>query len=311
MSQFNPTAFHPASPNELMLFLDSVITSSLCPHTKDWVCFLYVNAHQKLYNFLKFSMRAVPGNDLFMIKYEERKEEIPFSIDDLITYLQNLPRAENDILPQAAARSAKRIFSGEWEIAADNIVRRVPLPIRIETPNVGPRVEWRSCNPAVWLALKGKYTIADFLAGRSLKLFIEDHWARLSFQFGNDHTAKWEHHDALDRCRCPGYTLPHLLAFAEPSKAADAVLNEIMSHVDPLIVDHLRPFTESFEDERRRASVRSLQNWYQPQASAETWGFIKHFPALAAVSDRLLVAFEDLRTDHRFATMAEAWMQVM
>lgn len=294
-----------------MLFLDSVLTSSLCPHTKDWVCFLYVDLNRDLCRYLNFSMQAVPGHDLFMIQYGEEKEKVLFCIDDLVTYLGDLPRPKYGIMRIAEARTAKRIFSVEWDITADNIVSQVPLPVRTDTPGVGSCLTFQRWNPAVWFALKGKYTITNFLANRSFSKFIEDHWMRLSFQFGPAHTGKWAHHDAHDRCRCPGYTLPHLLACAEPNKIADAVLNEILSHVDPLIVDCLRPFIDSFDEERRRASVQSLQNWYKPQDSAGIWNHVAHFPALAAVSDRLLGAFEYLKKDRTFAPMAEAWMQVM
>lgn len=183
---------------------------------------------------------------------------------------------------------------------------RIPLPIQTETPNIGSHITLHPANPAVWLALKGKYTIADFLANRSLSKFIEDHWQRLSFQFGRDRIGQWEHHDALGRCRCPGYALPYLLASAEPNRAADAVLNEILSHVDPFIVDQLRPSIEGFEEERRRASVQSLQNWYQPQISVGTWYHVAGFPALEAVSNRLLIAFEELKKDDSFTSMAKA-----
>lgn len=308
MSLLNPNSLHPASPNELMLFLDSVRTSSLCPHTKDWVCFLYVSLHQELCQFLDFSMHVISGNDLFMIRYGGREGKVPFCIKDLVAYLEDLPRPQYEMVRQFEARRSRQIFSAEWDLAADNIVWRIPLPIRIERPNVGSHLSLEHRNPAVWFALKGKYTIANFLADRSLSKFIEDHWMRLLFQFGNARTGKWEHHDALDRCRCPGYALTHLLAFGEPNKIADAVLKEILTHVDPLIVEHLRPYIEGFEEERRRVSVHGLENWYQPLGSTQKWNHVARFPALEAVSNRLLIAFEDLQKAKAFRILAEAWM---
>lgn len=98
---------YPASPNELMLFLDSVITSSLCPHTKDWVCFLYVDQYPVLCEYLNFSMNVIPGNDLFMIQYGRAEKRVPFCINGLVTYLENLSRPQYDIVRQAEARLAK------------------------------------------------------------------------------------------------------------------------------------------------------------------------------------------------------------
>lgn len=311
MSHLTAHDFRPASPNELMLFLDSIVASSLCPHTRAWVCFLYASLHQELCEFLNFKIHAIPGKDLFMIQYGDREAKIPFCVDDLLNYLENLPRESYNMMRRAEAQVAKRILSTEWDVAADNIVRRIYLPIRIETPNVGSHIILEHYNPAVWFALKGKYTIANFLADRSLSDFIEGHWRRLLFQFGSARTGKWEYHDSLDRCRCPGYALPHFLAYAEPNKVADAVLADVLSHVDPLIVDHLRPYMESLDEERRRASVQSLQNWYQPQDSSGRWNHVARFPALEAVSNRLLIAFEDLRKVQSFRIMAEAWMQFM
>lgn len=311
MSHLNPKAFHPASPNELMLFLDSVNTSSLCPHTKDWVCFLYVERHQQLREYLNLSMHAIPGNDLFMIQYGGREERVPFCIDELVTYLEDLPRPQYNIVCRAEARTARRIFCAEWDAVAEEIICRVALPIRIETPGYESYITSEYFNPAVWFALRGKYTIADFLADRSLPRFIEDHLRRLSSQFCSSHIGKWEYHNSVDRCRCPGYTLSHLLVSEEANKAADAVMDEILSHVDSLIVTQLSPWIESFEEERRCASVHSLQNWYQPQGSARTWNFVAYFPALEAVSNRFLGAFEELRRDYSFRLVAEAWMQVM
>lgn len=311
MSLFNPNSLHAASPNELMFFLDSVSTSSLCPHTKDWVCFLYVTLHPEPCQFLGFSIHAISRNDQFMIRYDGKDRSVPFCIEDLINHLEGLPWSQPRTVRQLEARRAKQTFSTEWELAADNIVRRIPLPTRIGRPNVGSRLTLGPWNPAVWFALQGKYTIANFLADRSMLEFIEDHWRRLLFQFDDDRTGDWENHDAVDRCRCPGYALTHLLAFGEPNKVADAVLKEILTHVDPLIFEHLRPYIESFEEERRRASVHILQEWYQPQGSARPWNQVARFPALEAVSNRLLNAFEDLQNAKPFRLMAEAWIQVM
>lgn len=311
MEQLNPAWFHPGSPNELMLFLDSVITSSLCPHTKDWICFLYFHEHRNLYQCLNFWIHAVPDKDLFLIKYGGTEAWVPFCVGDFVSYLQDLPKPKYEILRPAEAQVVKRIFSKEWDLAAEKIVRRIPLPVRTETPTARTHIISEHYNPAVWFALKGKYTIANFLADRSLKNFIERHWRRLSFQFGNSGNGKWEYHNTVDRCRCPGYALPYLLVGEEANKVADAVLEEILSHVDPLIVDHLRPYIERFEEERRLASLHGLQNWYQPQGSARTWNHVARFSALEAVSDRLLIAFEDLSKVKTFRVMAEAWMQVM
>lgn len=311
MDQINPEAFQPGSPNEFVLFLDTVITSSLCPHTKDWICFLYLDLHQDLCQLLNFSMHAIPGNDLFVIQYGGREYPVVFCVDDLVTYLQDLPRSQYQILRPAEARVTRRMFTKEWDLVAEKIIWRIPLPIRIETPGYESYITLEYFNPAVWFALQGKYTIADFLADRSVPSFIEDHWRRLSLQFGSSPIGKWEYHNAVDSCRCPGYTLPHLLVDEEANKAADAIMDEILSHVDSLIVDQLRPWMESFEEERRRASVHSLQNWYQPQGSARTWNFAAYFPALEAVSNRLLGAFEELRRDNNFRLVAEAWIQVM
>lgn len=311
MEKLNPACFHPGSPNELMLFLDSVITSSLCPHTKDWICFLYFHEHRHLCQPLNFWIHAVSDKDLFVIKYGGREAWVPFCIGDFVSYLQDLPRPQYEILRPAEAQVVKRIFSKEWDLAAEKIVRRIPLPVRTETPTAGPHIISEHYNPAVWFALKGKYTIANLLADRSLKNFIERHWRRLSFQFGNRGNGKWEYHNTVDRCRCPGYSLPYLLVGEDANKVADAVLEEILSHVDPFIVDHLRPYIEGFVEERRLASLRSLQNWYQPQSSARKWKHVARFPALEAVSNRLLDAFEDLSKVKTFRVLAEAWMQVM
>lgn len=253
----------------------------------------------------------MPDKDLFLVKYGGTEAWILFCVGDFVSYLQDFPRSQYKILRPAEAQVVKRIFCKEWDLAAEKIVRRIPYSVRAETSTGGTHTTLEHCNPAVWFALKGKYTIANFLADRSLKNFIERHWRRLSFQFGNSGNGKWRYHNTADRCRCPGYSLPYLLVGEEANKVADAVLEEILSHIDPLIVDHLRPYIERFEEERRLASLHGLQNWYQPQSSARTWNHIARFPALEAVSDRLLDAFEDLSKVKTFRVMAEAWMQIM
>lgn len=310
MDPLNPEGFQPGSPNEFMLFLDTVITSSLCQHTKDWICFLYLELHQDVCQSLSFSMHAIPGNDLFVIQYGERGDEVPFYVRDLVAYLHNLPRPQYQVLQPWEARVARRMFTKEWDLAAEKIIWRLPLPLRIETPGFESHIALEYFNPAVWFALQGKYTIANFLADRSLSRFIEDHWRRLSLQFGGNCIGEWEYHNAADGCRCPGYTLSHLIVSQEANKIADAVLDEILSHIDSLIVDQLKMFIENFEEERRRANVHSLQNWYQPQESTRTWNYGACFPALEAVSNRLLVAFEELKGDESFRLVAEAWTQV-
>ncbi|KAG6357618.1 hypothetical protein INS49_013495 [Diaporthe citri] len=255
-------------------------------------------------------MHAIPGNDLFVIQYEGRGDQVSFHVGDFIAYLHNLPRPQNQVLQPWEARVARRMFAKEWDLAAEKILRRVPLPTRIETPGFESYITLEYFNPAVWFALQGKYTTANFLADRSLPNFIEDHWRRLSLQFGSSRTGKWECHDAVDNCRCPDYTLSHLLASDEANKIADAVLEEILSHVDSLIAGQLTMFIENFEEERRRAGVHSLQYWYQPQRSARTWNSVACYPALEAVSNRLLVAFEELKKNDSFRLVAEAWIQV-
>lgn len=182
MDQLNPAWFHPGSPNELMLFLDSVMTSSLCPHTKDWICFLYFQEHRHLCPSLNFWIHAIPDKDLFVIRYGGRGTWVPFCVSDFVSYLQDFPRPQYEILRPAEAQVVKRIFSKEWDLAAEKIVRRTPYSARVETPTGGLHTTSEHCNPAVWFALKGKYTIANFLADRSLKNFIERHWRRLSLQ---------------------------------------------------------------------------------------------------------------------------------
>lgn len=256
-------------------------------------------------------IHAVPDKDLFLIKYGGTEAWVPFCVGDFVSYLQDLPKPKYEILRLAEAQVVKRIFRKEWDLAAEKIVRRIPLPVRTETPTAGPHIISEHYNPAVCFALKGEYTIANLLADRSLKNFTERHWRRLSFQFGNSGNGKWEYHNTVDRCRCPGYSLAYLLVGEEANKVADAVLEEILSHVDPLIVDHLRLYIETFEEERRLASLHDLQVWYQPQSSARNWNHVARFPALEAVSNRLLIAFEDLSKVKTFRVLAEAWMQVM
>lgn len=155
MSLLIPHSIHAASPNELMFFLDSVSTSSLCPHTKDWVYFLHVTLHQELCQLLGFSMHAIARNEEFMIKYGGRDASVPFCIEGLVNYLEGLPRSQSRSMRQLEARKAKQTFSAEWESVADNIVRRIPLPIRIGVPNVGSDLTLGTWNPAVWFALRG------------------------------------------------------------------------------------------------------------------------------------------------------------
>lgn len=207
----------------------------------------------------KFLNACNPGQRSIRNTVRGKRVEVPFYVRDLVAYLHNLPRPQYQVLQPWEARVARRMFTKEWDLAAEKIIWRLPLPLRIETPGLESHIALEYFNPAVWFALQGKYTIANFLADRSLSRFIEDHWRRLSLQFGGNCIGEWEYHNAADGCRCPGYTLSHLIVSQEANKIADAILDEILSHIDSLIVDQLKMFIENFEEERRRANVQSSE----------------------------------------------------
>jgi hypothetical protein len=302
MSEFR---FHPGSPNELILFLDSVISSSLCAHTKDWICFLYANLHDELCQGLQFSIHPNAENNSFTVQYRGSEAQVPLRIRELVSHVEDAPGLGYQVLILPQAQSIKRVFSSEWNLMAQNLFWNIPLPIRMENADTGSQKVWERFNPAVWFALQGQYTIENFLACRPFWQFIEDHWKRLSSHFGTARSGNWEHHDAPDCCRCPGYDLPSLLAGAQPKGAADAVIKEILGHVDWLIVEQLKPALEDHEEETRPASVGSLQSWDLPQGSTAAWDHVALVPALEAVSNRLLVAFESLRNNDHFRSAAE------
>lgn len=163
-----------------------------------------------------------------MVRYGGSKGKVPLRIHELVSYVQDVPGPTYQAARLAQAQSIKRVCSTEWDIVAHNIAWRIPLPIRVETPNTGSHEMWECFNPAAWFALQGQYTIENFIAGRPLWLFVEEQGRRLSSYFGNARTGKWEYHNALDRCRFLGYKLPRLLAGAEPNKPADAVSNRLL-----------------------------------------------------------------------------------
>jgi hypothetical protein len=87
---------------------------------------------------------------------------------------------------------------------------------------------------------------------------------------------------------------------------ADAVLKEIMSHIDPRILQFMEPDLCQFEDYRSRGSKDSLEDWYTPKSPAERWQRVFEFKALASISDRLVGAFERIKDDPQIMSMASA-----
>jgi hypothetical protein len=163
MSQFKPNRLYPGSPDEFILFLDSVINSSLCPHTKDRVCFCYINFHEGLCQFFDFSMHAFPENSLFTIQYGGSDYLVPFRIHDLITYIEDFPGLTYPILRLAQAKSVKRYFSTEWDAIAREIAWRIPLPAWVKCRDTGGDKTWDRFNPAVWFALQEKGNVEDLM----------------------------------------------------------------------------------------------------------------------------------------------------
>lgn len=176
-----------------------------------------------------------------------------------------------------------------------------------------PGSTWEIRKPALWFALRGRFTLGGFVLDRSFTWFVEMHWRRLLSQSNPDSFNKhWQqsYHDGRDRCRCPGHEFASLLAprsFATLSDdVAEAVLREFMSHIDRRILQSMEPDLCQFEEYRRRASGSDLENWYTPKSPAGRWKRVSNFKAQAAVSDRLVGTFERIKNDPQVESMAWA-----
>jgi len=296
------------SPNELVLLLDSLIGSSLCPHTKDWICFLYLRFRSWLPVKLGVHIDPFQKDRPFSVRYANNPESVPLALAELLSHIIDLNKSSTRRIKHLEQVQQWKIHSRQstWLLFCRLINKRVQPRIWLRKRDLKSSASsWEIRNPALWFALQGRFTLGDFLRARSFTWFIEMHWTRLVSQ--SDQASLNEHLQWC--CRCPGYELASRLASQSfdslNGDVAEAVSKEIISHIDPRILQAMEPYLCQDEDSRRRGTS-DPEDWYTPKIPAGRWKFVSDFKALAAISDRLVGAFESIKNDPQFISMAKA-----
>lgn len=144
MSQTPPFEIKSNSPDEVLFLLYSLITSPICMHTKDWICYMYLRA--RLWVVVELGVTTSHfKDDRLLIKYRNRTEPVPLNLAELLSYTLDLDKPYSQIFCAEQVRA--------WKLTT----KPSPLPFLCHAINEQARGQF--FNPALFLALRGDYTI--------------------------------------------------------------------------------------------------------------------------------------------------------